>query len=253
MKIKVISLKASTARRNSIARQFDALDTTFDFFDAITPEHSLEHIAGYDEDEFVVNCGRSATGTEIACYASHLALWRQCAEEDVPYLILEDDAELADSFLIGLLVATSQINGLGFIRVSLPELSSSAVVRRLGPFDIHFCRRVPLLALGYAVAPETARQLSACASVVEEPVDKYLQRYWCHGRPVFAVVPPVVRLSDQATESNIGPRYRPRPDAGTWIRRAARKSHNSVSRTLYAARFLSNPGEILPSWSDAVI
>jgi glycosyl transferase family 25 len=221
------------------------LDTGFEFFDAITPECSLEHVTGYNEAEFIVNCGRVATQAEIACYASHLALWRQCADEGIPYLILEDDAQLDDSFLTGLLVATSQINRLGFIRVSLPELSSSAVVRHLGPYDIHFCRRVPLLALGYAVSPTTAMRLSKRGGVVEEPVDKFLQRYWRHEQPVFAVVPPVVRLSDHASKSNIGHREIQRPNARTWIRRAARKSRNAIARTLYAARILSVPAN---SW-----
>ena len=245
MKIKVISLASSCDRRRSISQQFETLETNFEFFDAITPDHACEHIAGYDEDEFLVNCGRPATATEIACYASHLVLWRQCAEDGVPYLVLEDDAMLDDSFLTGLLVATSQISRLGFIRVSLPELSASSVVRRLGPFDIHFCRRAPLLALGYAISPHAARRLTQHGNTVEEPVDKYLQRYWNHEQPVFAVVPPVVRLSRLADESDIGCRRKSRLTPHAWIRRAARKSHNSISRTLYAARFLSDPASIL--------
>ena len=239
MKIQVISLKTSEQRRESIREQFDVLDTEFEFFDAITPDHAPEHISGYDEDEFAVNCGRAATATEIACYASHLALWRRCADEGVPYLILEDDAQLDDTFLTGLLVASSQINKLGFIRMSLPELSTSVIMRKLGPFDIHFCRRVPLLALGYAISPRTAEQLVRRGGTIEEPVDKYLQRYWRHEQPVFAIEPPVVRLADHAAASDIGARRMPRLTLSNWLRRAARKTHNSLARTVYAARFLS--------------
>lgn len=239
MKILVISLKSSVQRRKSIRRQFEALDTSFEFFDAITPECAAEHISAYDESEFAVNCGRPATATEVACYASHLALWRKCAEEGVPYLILEDDAKLDDTFLTGLLVATSQINSLGFIRMSLPELSTSVLMRKLGPFDIHFCRRVPLLALGYAISPRTASQLVRRGAVVEEPVDKYLQRYWRHEQPVFAIEPPVVHLADHAATSDIGARRMPKQTFSNWLRRAARKTHNSIARTAYAARFLS--------------
>ena len=87
MKIKVISLEGAEKRRRNIKKQFGRLDTPFDFFDAVTPERSATHIHGYDEHEFMANCGRAATDAEIACYASHLALWRQCAEENESFLI----------------------------------------------------------------------------------------------------------------------------------------------------------------------
>lgn len=237
MKIQVISLKTSDQRRESISRQFELLDTEFEFFDAITPEYAPEHINGYDEEEFTVNCGRPATATEIACYASHLALWRRCVEEGVPYLILEDDALLDDMFLTGLLVASSQMSKLGFIRLSVPEPSTSVIIRKFGPISIHYCCRVPLIALGYAISPGTAEQLVRHGATIEEPVDKYLQRYWRHDQPVFAVEPPVVRLADHAAVSDIGAREMPKLSLSIWLRRAARKSHNSLARSVYAFRF----------------
>lgn len=241
MKINVISLQSAVHRRQSISQQFDHLDTAFDFFDAVQPPRSRDHIEGYNEREFMLNCGRAATDTEIACYASHLALWQQCSDEGTPYLILEDDAQLDESFLTGLFVTTSQIQKLGFIRVSLPELKRSTMMQRLGPFDIHYCQRAPLLALGYALSPRVAGQLVEAGKVVEEPVDKFLQRFWRFRQPVFAVVPPFIALSEHADDSNIGPREMPGLDAGTWIRRAGRKLQNSVSRALYNAEFLSEP------------
>ena len=240
MKIKVISLKTAAERRQNIERQFGLIDTDFDFFDSVQPSQSLDHIKGYDEQEFIVNCGRAAMNTEIACYASHLALWRQCVDEGRPYLILGDDVRLDKSFLTGLLVTATKIQKLGFIRVSLPDLKTSTLVDTLGPFDFHYCRRAPLLAPGYALAPEAARHLVAKGSVVEEPVDKFLQRFWRFQQPVFAVVPPFVRLSDYADDSNICTRQRPDIDARTWLRRAARKTQNAVSRAVYNATILSN-------------
>lgn len=243
MKIVVISLKSSQERRDSIEQQFRDLGVDFEFFDAVRPSGSSAHLRGYDEEEFIVNCGRPATDTEIACYASHLALWRLCADQQEPFLILEDDARLDSDFLAGLFVTSSQVSKLGFIRVSLPHLATSTRVNRLGPFDIHYCMRAPLLALGYAVSPEVAAQLVHSGGTVEEPVDKFLQRFWRYQRPVFAIVPPIVTLSSLADESDIGQRSKPRVTAGIWIRRAARKARNSVSRTLYNAAFLGETGD----------
>lgn len=239
MKIQVISLESAVERRRSIEQQFTKIDTSFEFFDAICPRNSLQHIDGYAEQEFMLNCGRGATDAEIACYASHLALWRRCASGDEPFLILEDDARLDASFVSGLHVASCNIRALGFVRVSLPKLKTSTVIDQMGPFAIHYCRRVPLLALGYALSPRVAKRLAARGGIVEEPIDKFLQRFWRHKEPVFALTPPFVGLSDLATASNIGERHRPRPDASLWLRRAVRKTQNSVLRTLFNARYLA--------------
>jgi len=238
MKIKVISLVSSTERRESIRRQFEILDVRFDFFDAVTPDHAREHVHHYDEKEFFLNCGRYAIESEIACYASHLALWKQCAKAEDPYLILEDDAKLDSSFLSGLLVAASQIDQLGFIRVSLPDTVTTLAINRVGPFDIQYCRRVPLLALGYVLSPSAARRLATAATVVEEPVDKFMQRFWRHGQPVYAVTPPFVHLTALADESVIGTRLRPKYTLSSWLLRAVRKVQNSTLRMTYNFIFM---------------
>lgn len=238
MRIKVISLKAAEDRRRNIEQQFRRVDTQFDFFTAVSPRTAAVHVDGYDEHEFIANCGRAATDSEIACYASHLALWRACAAGNESFLILEDDAHLDALFVTGMLVTACKVRQLGFIRVSLPHLKSSTLVDRLGPFDIRYCRRAPLLALGYAISPAVARQLVVRGAIVEEPVDKYLQRFWRHEQPVYALNPPVVRLSPLAKHSNIGARQRFKPGARLWVRRAVRKTQNSVLRTLFNVRYL---------------
>lgn len=240
MRIKVISLSTSTDRRNSIRNQFQQLQTPFEFFDAVTPKDALKHVHHYNDNEFFLNSGRSATEAEIACYASHLALWRQCAKQNQPYLILEDDALLDESFPTGLLVAASQIRKLGFIRVSLPDVSTALAIDHLGPFKIQYCRRVPLLALGYAVSPQAAARLAAAAATVEEPVDKFMQRFWRHRQPVFAVTPPFIHLTPLADESDIGARARTRYGLSTWMLRAARKTQNSFLRTVYNFSFVNS-------------
>lgn len=233
MKIKVISLSSSVKRRNSIKKQLSDLGAPFEFSDAITARDALEHVHHYDEREFLLNCGRPATATEIACYASHLALWQRCAEGEDPYLILEDDAELDSSFLAGLRVVAAQILQRGLIRVSLPHVNDALTIDDLGQFRIQYCRRAPLLALGYAVSPKAAARLSRAAQVVEEPVDKYMQRFWRHGQAVYAMSPPIVRLAPIAEKSDIGERMRPKYGLSMWLRRAVRKTQNSVARARF--------------------
>lgn len=238
MRIKVISPESSAEHRKNVQRQFDRLDIPFDFFDAITPEKARRYIHHYDEKEFFLNSGRHANASEIASYASHLALWKQCGVEGRPFLILEDDANLDESFLSGLRVVEDQIMTLGFIRVSLPAAGTAVDVHRHGPFRIGYCRRVPHLALAYAVSPGVATQLADAAAIIEEPVDKYLQRFWRHGQPVFAVRPPFVHASTHAHESVIPSHSLPKHGLTTWILLAARKAQNSIMRTAYNVSFV---------------
>ncbi|MGI9233315.1 MAG: glycosyltransferase family 25 protein [Woeseiaceae bacterium] len=233
MKIKVISLSTSSRRRHSIREQLRKLDAPFEFSDAITAEDALKHIHHYDEREFRLNCGRPATATEIACYASHLALWQKCANGHDPYLILEDDAELDASFMAGLLVVASQIHRRGLIRVSIPLVDDALTIDDFGRFTIRYCRRAPLLALGYAISPKTASRLASGGKIVEEPVDKYMQRFWRHGQPVYAISPPIVRQAHVAKVSDIGPRQRSDYGLSIWCQRAARKVENAFARVRF--------------------
>jgi len=230
MKIKVISLLDSRHRRASITRQFAASVIEYEFFDALTPGSAPLHIDGYDESEFVLNCGRGATDGEIACYASHLALWRQCAASSQPFLILEDDARLTRSFATGLHVLMQRINDLGLIRAALPLPKQTTMIDCKSEFAIHYCRRVPLQALGYAISPAAAARLVTAGATIEEPVDKFIQRFWRHGQRVYSILPAIVEHSLLAEESDIGHRVRDRYDLITRIRRLARKSANSLAR-----------------------
>ena len=233
MKIKVISLSSSIRRRDNIREQLRKLDTPFEFSDAVTAAAALRHIHHYDEQEFLLNCGHSATAMEIGRYASHLALWQQCAAGGDPYLILEDDAEFDELFLAGLLVLASQIQRRGLIRVSLPQVNDSLAIDDLGKFEIRYCRRVPLLALGYALSPDAAARLVRAGRVVEEPVDKFMQRFWRHGQPVYAMCPAIVRPAPVAKESSIAERGRQKFGLSTWLRRTARKAQNSIARVRF--------------------
>lgn len=59
------------------------------FFDAITPE-TLSEQSGLSFGKR--GNGRELTDTEKACFYSQYLLWKKCAKESVPILILEHDA-----------------------------------------------------------------------------------------------------------------------------------------------------------------
>jgi len=236
MRIKVISLSSSIRRRESVRRQLGRLGASFEFCDAIAARNALRHIHHYDEREFLLNCGQPATEGEISCYASHLALWQQCAQGDDPYLILEDDAELDESFLAGLPVVVSRIQERGLICVSPLQVDDSVAIEDLGQFKIRYCRRASRLALGYAVSPNAAVALVRAGKIVEEPVDRYVQRSWRHGQPVYAMSPPIVHLAPTAQGTIVGKHGPRKHSVSTWLRRTARKAQDSIARARFNHR-----------------
>jgi glycosyl transferase family 25 len=233
MKIKLISLSSSRVRRDEIGEQLRKVGAPFEFSEAITPENALRDVHHYDEKEFVLNCGRVATGQEISRYASHLALWKRCAEGTDPYLILEDDAELDELFVEGLMAVASQISRYGLIRVSLPETLRSRIIADSGDFKIEYCRHAEALSIGYAVSPEAAAGLASAGAVIEESVDQYVRRFWRHGQPVYAMHQAIVSHSPVATSHRINRRMRHPLGLVTWLRRAARRADNAIARARF--------------------
>ncbi len=236
MKCYVISLRRSERRRASIRKQLESAHTDFEFFDAISGSEALDHVHHYDDAEFIRNCGRSATANEIGCYASHLALWGQCASGGEDFLILEDDARLDPAFQHGFCITRQRVARWGLLRLSGPYPRWSRSAERNGPFDIRRCQRVPLLALAYAISPQAAASLHAAGGVVDEPVDKFMQRFWRHRQTIAALNPPIVHASTLAAQSDIGNRQRPSYGFRLWIQRLLRKTGNSIMRELFNLR-----------------
>lgn len=91
MQIQVISLKTAKDRRNHILSEFGQQNINFQFFDALTPEMALKLSTnmnlGFNHDRL--------TGGELACFMSHVSLWKKMVVENIPYMaIFEDDVFL---------------------------------------------------------------------------------------------------------------------------------------------------------------
>ena len=93
MKTYVISLKSECNRRKHMISQFNEKNVQFDFFDALTPQFAFDEAKsmGFIIKEDLIS------GGEVACFMSHVALWRKMIDENIQYLaIFEDDVILSD-------------------------------------------------------------------------------------------------------------------------------------------------------------
>lgn len=90
----VISLTSADQRREHIKQEFAQKEVDFQFFDAITPVAALslakEMHLNYSE--------MYLTQSELACFMSHVSLWKKIVDENIPYMaIFEDDIYLGEN------------------------------------------------------------------------------------------------------------------------------------------------------------
>jgi GR25 family glycosyltransferase involved in LPS biosynthesis len=87
MKIKVISLKSSTDRRNNFNKKNQHLD--YQFYDAVDGYELPEEI--YYNQQIIKNVSNYTIGA-LGCALSHLNLWNEVIDTNEPMTIMEDDA-----------------------------------------------------------------------------------------------------------------------------------------------------------------
>jgi glycosyl transferase, family 25 len=93
MKKIVISLSTAVERRKHISNEFAQKNVDFDFFDALTPEPAavFSQELGLKIDERILTKG------ELACFMSHVFLWKKMVDDQIPYTaIFEDDIYLGE-------------------------------------------------------------------------------------------------------------------------------------------------------------
>ena len=205
MRIFVISLMSATCRRQNARRQMDALGIDFEFFDAF-PASELDTLKPFQachESEWVLNTGREVTPGEIACFASHRAMWQRCVELDEPIVIMEDDFFLKDGFKDALPQLASNVAELGFIRLQDETRARAKFLRRSGRFTLSRYLKAPHSMMCYGLSPQAAERLIEGSGCVDAPVDVYVKRFWVHGQPLFGLSPYTVTESELSSDTAI--------------------------------------------------
>lgn len=83
----VISLETENKRRAHISNEFAKQNVKFNFFDALTPENAILFAKSLN-----INEQQNLAPGELACFMSHVSLWKKIQDENIPYMaIFEDD------------------------------------------------------------------------------------------------------------------------------------------------------------------
>ena len=232
IKIFVISLRAEQARRAYVQRELSDAGLAFRFFDAIEGTAAERHFAAIDPWSFLINARREPTLGEMGCYASHRSLWQHCVELDEPILVLEDDCELAPGFAAALKHVEAFVRKYGFVRLEECRRPRKINPLRLmfrphkpvhpitqeGALTLYYLADPPTGMVGYALSPASAAKLVAASEALDAPVDRFMQRTWEHGVPLFGIEPPLVSIAPLSAASTIGVRTRTRNPVVVLIR-----------------------------------
>lgn len=231
----VISLERTPERAMHLRARLDEFGILHRIFPAVDGLKG-EHFAwpNYEEARCIARFGAPLTPAEIGTFASHYSLWRRCAENGIPTIILEDDVRLVDGFDRALAFAIAHIGERGLIRLAGLVDRRHRGFAELGERRLVRLFRGPLGTQAYMLSPTAAQRLLNGAVRWVEPVDLYLDRFWAHGVVPYAILPyPAVHLEEDALASTIcSTRFSKRTGLKK-LRREIYRVGEMVSRGLY--------------------
>jgi len=258
LKIFVISLSDEHERRARIRAELERLGLDFEFFDAIRGnDDPTSHFARTSNWQYQLNTLRSPLPNEVGCYASHLSLWKKCIELGESVVVMEDDFVASADFPAAIDTSEALIARYGFIRFESFRRASRLTRSRRGavnagsaaPFDIYFLADPPLCMTAYAISPAAARSLVAASATLVGPVDKFMQRTWQHGVPLFAFDPATISVSEHGDTSTIGSRRQKSRNPLLLLARLVYKAIGRAQRGRFNARQFDTFG-IPPGGAD---
>lgn len=235
MKVFVISLVQSEARRSHVDEQLRSQGIPYLFFDALDGKAGYKiSFDSFDVTQFILRTGRLATPGEIGCFASHRSLWRHCIELNEPILIMEDDFSLTAEFSAAIADAETLIARYGYLRLQTASRRTRGVKHiDTGRFCVHFYTKVPLGAAAYCISPSVAEAFHTTSRILTAPVDVFIKSVWEHRQPLFGLLPYTVQPSRIGQHSTIGIRSKLRKDVGLRSARLVEKARGFTRRALF--------------------
>ena len=198
----VISLERSKARRAAVAGRLAALGIPFEFFAAVDAAAGDHLKFPRFPKNLLSRYGYCLTPGEAGCFASHATLWEACAASGEPMLIMEDNVHLEDEFAHALNAAESElVQGRDFVRLSASHSRKFVPLKEInGHAQLVRYLKGPRGSTAYLLSCRGARVLLNATRQWSEPLDDYLDRFWVHGLPPFAIHPLAARRSDVLTD-----------------------------------------------------
>lgn len=204
MKTFVISLKRSKDRRLSIQKLLDEAGIDFEFFDAIdAAQPNFKYSERRAPDKTKIRFGYHLVESELACFASHLSIWKRCLELNEPILVLEDNIQITPEFLTHFESLETITNKYQLVKLCALHPKKHRIIESLkNQASIVHYRRSTCGTQGYSLTPHAAAKLISQATFFIEPVDNYIEKPWRHNIFVYCFMPNLINRAD--IQSTIG-------------------------------------------------
>lgn len=207
MNIFVISLDASTERREAMQAQLRALGLTAEIFAATDGRLLPADGPHYNGRRRRLFYGKDMSVGEIGCARSHIAVCEEIIRRNIDCaLVLEDDAVLLDGLPQALLRLQACAGEWDIVRFldDAKTVGRSRVVRDLGGgFSLGRVYGTPGGAYAYVLNRHAAQKLARAGGVTWTPSDTLHGQVWRHGLRVRSLLPSPVR-PDMVCPSTIG-------------------------------------------------
>ncbi|HAT8530563.1 glycosyltransferase family 25 protein [Vibrio vulnificus] len=194
MRTFVISLENAIERRSHIEAQFTEIGHRFEFFDAVDgrkDKHPL--FCKYNVQKRLHIKGYEMTRGELGCFASHYLLWEKCIELNEAIIIIEDDAQLEDSFK-ELIAGIQELEPYGYVRLFVNGRKRPFVkIGLYKEYDIVEYQRGPGATRAYFITPEAAQKFINSAQEWLLPVDDYMDQFWLNKVACRGIMPGIVK------------------------------------------------------------
>ncbi len=166
-------------------------------FDAQTSAHLP--VSRYDEAGSRRYNGAPQIKSTMAGFASHYRAWQIIRDSGGSAVVMEDDLAFQDGFVQALDLAAAQIEERHYIRLfALNRKRRALLIETLaGGFKLVCLTYRPIGTQAYLLSAEGAERLIAHAERWFQPVDDYLDCFWVHGLPPFAIQPYRIEHADE--------------------------------------------------------
>ena len=114
MKIFIINLPSAIERRQFQEEQMSKLDLDYEILKAT----SIGDISDETYDKHYFDWQRPLKNTEVACYFSHRSVWQKIIDNNMPALILEDDA-LLSKYTPDILNSISELSHVDLVQLEI--------------------------------------------------------------------------------------------------------------------------------------
>lgn len=200
MKTYVVSLLDQKDRRRLVVDEAKKYDLGFEFFDAVNGKHLGQDVldAHFDAVRNERYFKRTLSKGEIACYLSHLELWKWIAQGDDDYaLILEDDFEfLSDPAPFLHQLAEKNIKDVMIKIDGTPRQKKLRVVEQLNKTTLVMADVIPARTTGYLIGRNAAETLYKSRKKFFRTIDNDIKHHWEYDVPVLVAVPQLVHERD---------------------------------------------------------